>query len=120
MNSNRILDVPGTLVRSREGRRVVALANGVTRAAVTPARGELGTIGRNTERGDSLFSWNASVFKEFGMSERIKLQLRGEAFNLFNAANYDVPDGVLTSPNFGQAIGAFDPRQLQIGLRLSF
>lgn len=120
MNSNRILDVPGTLVRSREGRRVVALANNVTRAALTPARGEFGTIGRNTERGDSLFSWNASVFKEFGMSERVKLQLRGEAFNLFNTANYDVPDGVLTSPNFGQAIGAFDPRQLQIGLRLSF
>jgi hypothetical protein len=120
MNSNRILDVAGTLVRRMDGRQAVALASGVSRAVLTPARGELGNIGRNTERGDGLFSWNASVFKEFGMTERIKLQLRGEAFNLFNTVNYDVPDGVLTSPNFGQAIGAFDPRQLQIGLRLSF
>lgn len=120
MNSNRILDVPGTLVRQAVGRGVLSLADGVTRADITPAAGSLGTIGRNTERGDGLMSWNASVFKEFGVSERVKLQVRGEVFNLFNHVNYDRPDGVLTSPNFGQAIAAFDPRQMQMGLRLSF
>jgi hypothetical protein len=39
---------------------------------------------------------------------------------LFNTVNYQLPDGVLTSPNFGAAIAAFDPRQVQLALRLSF
>ncbi len=120
VNSNRILHVPGSLIRTRQGPRSLALAPGVTAAQLTPAPGQLGTIGRNTERSRGLFSWNASLFKAFAVGERVNLQLRGEVSNLLNNVNYGVPDGVLTSPNFGQAIAAFDARQVQIGLRLSF
>ncbi len=45
---------------------------------------------------------------------------RAESFNLTNSVNYDLPDGLLTSRNFGQAIAAFDSRQTQLALRLSF
>jgi hypothetical protein len=41
-------------------------------------------------------------------------------FNLLNTVNYNPPDSVLTSPNFGQALTANDPRQAQLALRLSF
>jgi hypothetical protein len=41
-------------------------------------------------------------------------------FNLSNTVNYNPADGVLTSPNFGQALTAGDPRQTQVALRLSF
>jgi hypothetical protein len=120
-NNNRILELAGTLVRgSASLRRPIELAPGATRAQITPARGQLGTIGRNTERGDLLLSMNASVSKGFAISERWKLQFRAETFNLFNTVNYQLPDGVLTSPNFGAAIAAFDPRQVQLALRLSF
>lgn len=120
VNNNRMLHVPGSLIRVRQGPRTLALATGVTAAQLTPAPGQLGTIGRNTERSRGLFSWNASLFKTFALGERLTLQLRGEVSNLLNNVNYGVPDGVLTSPNFGQAIAAFDARQMQWGLRLSF
>jgi hypothetical protein len=49
-----------------------------------------------------------------------------EAFNALNRANKAVPNNVIGTgigaplPAFGRATAAFDPRQLQIGLRLSF
>jgi hypothetical protein len=120
-NNNRIFDIPGTLVRSGTGdRRQVALAPGVTRAQLTPARTAFGTIGRNTERADSLLTTNVSVFKDFALTERWKLQFRAESFNLLNTVNYASPDGVLSSANFGQALAAEDARQHQLVLRLSF
>ena len=79
-----------------------------------------GTIGRNTERGDSLLSGNVSLFKTFAITERVKLQLRAESYNITNTTNYDLPDGVLSSANFGQSIAAFDSRQHQLALRLTF
>jgi len=120
-NSNRILDLDGGLVRNGGGaRRSIDLGAGFTKAMLTPARGALGTIGRNTERGDSLVSWNASLFKSFAITERMKLQFRAEAFNFTNTVNYNPPDGVLSSPNFGQALTANDPRQAQLALRFTF
>lgn len=120
-NNNRILDLPATLIRNGgSARRAIDLAPGASRAQITPTRGTLGTIGRNTENGDRLMSFNISAFKDFGLTERVRLQFRAEAFNIFNTVSYGVPDGVLTSPNFGQAITAFDPRQIQLALRLTF
>jgi len=120
-NNNRIFDVAGTLLRNGGGsRRAIELAPGATRAQLTPARTQFGTIGRNTERADSLLSTNVSVFKTFPITERWKLQFRAESYNITNTSNYDVPDGVLSSANFGQALAAFDSRQHQLALRLSF
>jgi hypothetical protein len=120
-NNNRILNVPGSLIRQGAGnRQAVLLAPGFTRQQLTPAPRTLGTIGRNTERGDALQQWNVSIAKTFTISERWRLQFRAESFNSINTVNYDLPDGVLTSANFGQAISAFDSRQTQLALRLSF
>lgn len=119
-NSNRVLNVPGSIIRNGSGPSAVALAPGVTTASLTPAPGELGRIGRNTERGDSLLSWNISMFKNIPLTERLRLQFRAEAFNIANTVNYDRPEGVLTSTVFGQATSAFDPRQVQLALRFSF
>ncbi len=120
-NNNRILDLPGTLVRNGGSERTaIQLAPGVNRLAITPAARTLGTIGRNTESSDSLISLNVSVSKTFAFSDRWRMEFRGESFNVTNTVSYANPDGVLTSPNFGQAISAFDPRQIQLALRLSF
>ncbi len=120
-NNNRIIDLAGGLVRSgAENRRALEIAPGFTRAQLTPGRGLIGNIGRNTERADSLMTFNLGVVKGFTISDRWKLQFRAESFNTFNQVNYGLPDGLLTSPNFGQAITAADPRQVQLALRLSF
>jgi hypothetical protein len=48
-----------------------------------------------------------------------------EGFNLFNRANFQLPNGTIgtgATPNatFGLPTAAADPRQIQFGLRLSF
>lgn len=120
VNTNRILDIPGALNRTGSGLAPIQLAPGVTRAQLTPATGTFGAIGRNTERSGSFLQWNAALQKSFSLSERLRLQVRAESFNLLNRANYDVPDAVLSSPTFGQAVTAFDSRQGQVALRLEF
>jgi hypothetical protein len=43
--------------------------------------------GRNTFRGPGDWSLNVGLYKTFRFTERFSLQLRGEAYNLFNHAN---------------------------------
>jgi hypothetical protein len=120
-NSNRILNVPGSIIRSGlSGPQAIRLADGFTTGQLTPAPGTLGNIGRNTERSDGLVQYNVSLAKTFRVHERVSAQFRAEVFNALNTVNYDLPDGLLTSRNFGQAVSAFDARQVQLGLKVTF
>jgi hypothetical protein len=119
-NNNRPLDVPGSLVRSPSSVTAVAFAEGVSRAQLTPPPGRYGVIGRNTERGDSFLDFNLSISKDFTITERVRLQVRGEMFNLFNVTNFSTVEGVMTSPNFGRAVSAFDSRRAQLAARVVF
>ena len=119
-DNNRVHEPAGSLRRDASSNIPVRLAEGFTAAHLTPAAGTLGTLGRNTERTDTLLSWNLSVSKDFSIDETKRLQVRGEFFNLFNTTNFDVVDNVLTSPNFGRALEAFDPRRVQLALRFVF
>jgi hypothetical protein len=47
-------------------------------------------------------------------------QLRAEAFNLFNRSNFRAPVGNRSANNFGTITSTFDPRQVQLGVRLTF
>jgi hypothetical protein len=49
-----------------------------------------GTMGRNIFRGPKFTNWDMSVSKVWKLGERVKLQLRGEVFNILNHANFDV------------------------------
>jgi hypothetical protein len=69
-----------------------------------------------------------SVIKTISLTERWKLQLRGEAFNAPNHVNYGFPNrtfsaganGLNSNAAFGRITTARDPRQMQIGLKLIF
>jgi hypothetical protein len=71
---------------------------------------------------------DTSLFKNFRLSDRFRLQFRAEAFNILNHTNFQLgvgnvgPSGNnrLNSPEFGKAGGTFSPRNLQFGLKLSF
>src|SRR5262249_28276123 len=56
-----------------------------------PALGQLGNLGRNTLRGPGLQEFDASLFKNWTVTQKTKLQFRIEAFNLFNKANFQAP-----------------------------
>ena len=82
-------------------------------------------VGRNTGRGFDFASFDLRIGREFHLTDRVGLRILAEGFNLFNRANFSVPNntfgtGTTPLPTFGQPTAAFDPRQLQFGLKLSF
>ncbi|HSS19717.1 MAG TPA: TonB-dependent receptor [Pyrinomonadaceae bacterium] len=82
-------------------------------------------VGRNTGQGFDFSSFDLRLSRRFRSSERVGLDVLAEGFNLFNRANFGVPNntfgpGTTPNANFGQPTQAFDPRQFQFGLKLSF
>jgi hypothetical protein len=49
-----------------------------------------------------------------------QLEFRWEVFNLFNRANFDLPNRIFGNANFGRIFSARSPREMQFGLRYSF
>jgi len=88
-----------------------------------PCLGCVGNLGRNTFVGPGYWAVDTSIFKNFQLSERFRLQFRPEAFNVLNHTNFQLGGTEIVSlndPFFGQAGGTSNPRQLQFGLKLSF
>jgi hypothetical protein len=74
----------------------------IQRAACTSADGcRPGNLGRNTQRSPGINNWNANFQKDTAITERVRVQLRGEFFNLFNRPQY----GVASSSAFAPALG---------------
>lgn len=61
-------------------------------AFANPAAGTFGSAHRNTLIGPGYSNVDLSLGKEFPMTEKIRLQVRGDAFNAFNHVNYANPD----------------------------
>jgi len=58
---------------------------------ITPPQfGAQGDMGRNIFRGPRFMNWDMSLSKSWKLTERVRLQLRGEMFNVLNHANFDV------------------------------
>lgn len=90
-----------------------------------------GNAGRDILRGPGVFNVNASLFRNFRLTERFALQFRAEAFNLTNTPQFGQPgatvssatfvNGAITSLNgYTQITSASNERQLRFALRLSF
>jgi hypothetical protein len=59
--------------------------------------------------------------REFAVTENMKIQLRGEAFNALNHTNLGTPNRFVNTPQFGTITEAATPgREIQLGLRVSF
>lgn len=78
-------------------------------------------VGRNTGRGFDFASLDLRVSRRFKLTERVDIQLLAEGFNVLNRANLGVPINTLSAgARFGQPTQAFDPRQFQFGMKVSF
>ncbi|MCW5981251.1 MAG: TonB-dependent receptor [Bryobacteraceae bacterium] len=82
--------------------------------------GRFGNAGRNIVRGPGQGNLDLSAFKNWNLSESLRAQLRIEAFNVTNHANFGVPVNDLVSPNFGRILEAGPPRVFQAALKLLF
>jgi hypothetical protein len=64
---------------------------------------------------------DASLFRQFGVFETVKFQLRGEVTNVFNFVNLGGPSTSMTSGTYGQITGSGGgQRIIQVGGRLLF
>lgn len=82
-------------------------------------------VGHNTGRGFDYASLDMRLSRRFRLTEHLAIDLTADGFNLFNRANYSVPNntfgsGATALPTFGQPTQASDPRQFQFGVRVSF
>jgi len=94
-----------------------------------PARGTWGNMPRNLLRAPGLWQIDLSLGKQARLTERLGLEFRAEMFNLFNRAQYGVPNANISSPAaFGRITsvvnttptGTGGPRQIQLMMRLNF
>lgn len=81
-----------------------------------------GDAGRNLVVGPGYINLAFSLFKEFAMTERYKLQLRLETFNALNTPHFDNPGGNLTDTTHYGVITSTDnnPRVIQIAGKFIF
>lgn len=87
-------------------------------------RGQPG-VGRNSFRGPRYFGVDAAAFKNFSFTERFKLQVRANAFNVFNKMNltpfsFGTESTTIENPNFGRSSGALAGRMVEFQARLIF
>jgi hypothetical protein len=93
-------------------------------ARVTEVR--FGNVGRNTMRGPGVVNLDASLFRNFAVTDKYQLQFRAEISNLTNTPHFANPNGNVNSANFGKVLGTQTAialgrsREFNFGLRLAF
>jgi hypothetical protein len=93
-----------------------------------PLFGRGGNLGRNRFRGPGINNWDMVLQKTIRISERLGLEFRTEAYNLFNRTQFNQPGNRTSDPGtFGQstsevrrADGTSGARQIQFGMKLTF
>jgi hypothetical protein len=87
-----------------------------------PAANTFGNVGRNAASGPKFFNLDASVFRTFTVTERLRVEFRAEAFGVPNSPGWQLnnPNTDVNSANFGRILGAGGNRTMQFGARLMF
>jgi hypothetical protein len=64
--------------------------------------------------------WDISLYKNFKVTESVRMQFRAEFFNAWNHTNFAGVGATLAATTYGRITSALEPRQVQLGLRLDF
>ena len=91
-----------------------------TAAFINPAPFTFGNSPRSVLRGPGIATTDLTVERSIALTPRVRFELRGEAYNLLNRANYNLPGFTLGAPDFGVISSARPARTLQLGARLAF
>jgi hypothetical protein len=81
---------------------------------------EPGSTPRNSVRGPGLSRTDLSVFKNVTLTGSHRLQVRVEAFNLFNQVRFNNPNPTIGNSSFGRITSAEDGRVVQLAIKYSF
>ncbi len=86
-----------------------------------PGAGSVGNVGRNTLTGPHSINVDIAFLKNFPFGEGRRVQFRAEFFNAFNHTNFKLPENRLDQgATTGTISEAFDPRLIQLGLRVEW
>jgi hypothetical protein len=91
-----------------------------TTAFANPAPLTLGNSPRSGLRGAPVVTTDGTLEKSFHIKEDLKLDVRGEFYNLLNHAIFNVPGFTLGAGDFGVVSSAHPPRTAQLAVRLAF
>jgi hypothetical protein len=109
-------------------------------AFTAPPDGQQGDLGRNVLRAFGASQADIAFQRQFHLSEKTQLHLRGEFFNIFNRPNFGPPDNNITDALFGYSTATLasslgsggpngglnplyqigGPRSMQLALKLVF
>ena len=106
-------------------------------AFALPANGTWGNLGRYIANGPGMFEIDSSLQKRFKLTERLALNFRAAAYNLFNHPVFDLPSGAIgnltgnppsVDSGFGRisgiinagAVGTGAPRRIEFMFRAEF
>ena len=79
-----------------------------------------GNAPRNAVLAPGYANIDASVQKDVEFDNGTRLQFRWEIFNIMNHTNFDVPNRIAFTPNFGRIFSAKPSRQMQCGVKFLF
>jgi hypothetical protein len=85
-----------------------------------PAPFTFGNAARNSVLSPGYANIDFAVAKDVRLAANARLELGWEIFNLFDRANFDVPNRIFGTPNFGRIFSALPARQMQLGAKLLF
>ena len=92
-------------------------------AFATPALGTLGTSQRNSIRGPGSKNVDMALTRSFRFGDSRAIEVRAEAFNVFNWLNWGLPQVAVNSATFGQITSASvanPARVLQLAVKYAF
>jgi len=109
----------GSPVLSRDQRTVTSWFNASVYSA--PALGTFSPVSRNIVSGPGWNQVDTTFMKYFAVTEKVRFELRAEAYNLFNHTQFAGVGVAFTTPTtFGRVTSARDPRSMMVGARIQF
>jgi hypothetical protein len=86
-----------------------------------PAAGTVGHLSLTPVDGPGYWNVDTAVIKRIRFKERLGMELRLEAFNVFNHTNFSVPNTLnIDDTDFGKINSTFDQRILQLAWKFTF
>ena len=122
MTGNGPMIVPSSAINPNDGSGVSAPGDAPFAGQVffNPDAGQIGSLQRRLFDGPWDFFLDASIKKGIAITERHKVELRMQAFNLLNHPSFWVGDQSINSPTFGVVASTFGSRVVEFGANYHF
>ena len=114
---SHLANIVGAPTRDHAGRNDMINRFFETGAFRLPDLGTYGNAPRGAFSGPANVSTDLAILKDINLTETMRIQFRGEFFNVFNQVNFSNPIGSIANARFGQITGSAAGRTVQLGFK---